>query len=124
MNIIANLLINGLAVFIAAYLLNGVHIDSFITAVIAAVVLGITNTIIKPIFLVLTLPINILTLGLFTFIVNALMILLVSSIVSGFEVDSFLWAFLFSIVLSLVNIFLKSLKKDCQNILPVLNSYY
>jgi len=112
MNIIANLLINGLAVFIAAYLLNGVHIDSFITAVIAAVVLGITNTIIKPIFLVLTLPINILTLGLFTFIVNALMILLVSSIVSGFEVDSFLWAFLFSIVLSLVNIFLKSLKKD------------
>src|SRR3989344_6584645 len=109
MNIIANLLINGLAVFIAAYLLNGVHIDSFITAVIAAVVLGITNTIIKPIFLVLTLPINILTLGLFTFIVNALMILLVSSIVSGFEVDSFLWAFLFSIVLSLVNIFLKSL---------------
>lgn len=110
MGILINLLISALAVFITAYLLPGVKLDSFLTAVIVSVVLGIANSILKPILVFFTLPITILTLGLFTFVISALMVLLVDYFVPGFEVDSFLWALAFSFVLSLVNMFLKGLK--------------
>lgn len=98
-----NLLLSGIAVIITAYLLPGVHVQNFITALVVAVVLGIITAILKPILLLLTLPINILTLGLFTFVINGVVILLVTAIVPGFHVDGFLWAILFSLVLSLVN---------------------
>lgn len=111
MQIIINLLINGLAVLISAYLLPGVKIDGYFTAIVVAVVLGLVNTILKPILILFTLPITILTLGLFTFVINALMILLVSSLVPGFSVKGFGWALIFSLVLSLVNSFLQSLSK-------------
>ena len=88
---------------ISAYLLPGVHVSNFWAAFFTAAVLGILNALIKPILIILTLPINILTLGLFTLVINALMILLASSIVKGFEVDGFWWAFLFAIILSVVN---------------------
>lgn len=110
MSILINWLVSALAILAAAYLLPGVHIGGFITALIVAVVLGIINAFLKPILLLLTLPINILTLGLFTFVVNAFVILIVSSLVPGFRVDGFLWALLFSIVLSLINSFLHMLK--------------
>lgn len=109
MRLIMNLLINALAVFITAYLLKGVKVDSFVTAIIVSVVLGIANVVIKPILFILTLPITILTLGLFSFVLNALIILLVSSIVEGFQVANFWWALLFSLVLSLVSSFLQSI---------------
>ena len=104
-----NLIVNGLAVLISAYILPGVKIDSYFTALVVAVVLGIVNTLLKPILLLVTLPINILSLGLFTFVINAFLILLVSNLVPGFYVSSFWWALLFSLVLSLVNSFLHSL---------------
>lgn len=111
MNIIINLFIRSLAVFIAAYLLPGVKLDSFFTAIVVAIVLGIVNTIIKPIIIILTLPFNILTLGLFTFIINGLMIILTASIVSGFHVNSIWQAIVFSIVLFFVNWFLDKISK-------------
>lgn len=111
MQLIINLLINGFAVFVASYILQGVHVQNFLTAIIVAIVLGIVNTLIKPILLILTLPFTILTLGLFTFIINGLMILLTSAVVPGFKVDGLLWAILFSIVLSIVNSFLHLLTK-------------
>ncbi len=111
MQFIINLLINGFAVFIVAYLLSGVHVKDFLTAVIVSIVLGIINTIFKPILSIITLPINILTLGLFNFILNGLMILLVSRVVPGFSVENLWWAILFSLVLSLVNGFLHLLTK-------------
>ncbi len=111
MQIVINLLINGLAVLISAYLLPGVKVDGYFTAIVVAVVLGIVNTILKPILILFTLPITILTLGLFTFVINALIILLVSSLVPGFSVKGFGWALIFSLVLSLVNSFLHSLTK-------------
>ncbi|MBI4991142.1 phage holin family protein [Candidatus Gottesmanbacteria bacterium] len=111
MQIIVNLLLNALAVLISAYLLPGVKVDGYFTAIVVAVVLGIVNAILKPILILFTLPITILTLGLFTFVVNALMILLVSSLVPGFHVRGFWWALIFSLVLSLVNSFLHSLAK-------------
>ena len=101
-----NLLLKSMAVFITAYLLPGVKVADFWTAVVVAVVLGLVNMVIKPILIILTLPITILTLGIFALIINALMILLVSALVPGFEVKSLGWALLFSIVLSLVSTFL------------------
>ena len=112
MSLILNLLVNGFAVFVASYLLSaGVHMEGFLTAVIVSVALGIVNILIKPIVLLFTLPINILTLGLFTFIINGLMVLLVSVFVPGFKVDSFVWAMAFSVVLWAINFVFNSLIK-------------
>lgn len=111
MQILINLLLNGLAVFFAAYILPGVDVDSFFTAILVSVVLGIANALIKPLLLILTLPITLITLGLFTFVINGLIVLLVTRIVPGFTVENFWWAVLFSIVISLVSSFLQSLTK-------------
>lgn len=111
MQLFINLLVNGFAVFATSYVLSGVHVQNFLTAIIVAVVLGIVNTLIKPVLLILTLPLTIVTLGLFAVILNGILILLTSAIVPGFKVDSILWAILFSLVLSIVNWFLHLLTK-------------
>ena len=112
MKIVVKLLVNSLAVAITAYLLQaGVTIDSFFTAVVVAVVLGVINTFIKPIIILLTLPLNLITLGLFTFVINGLFILLVSSVVAGFDVRNFWWAVLFGIVLAIINSVLNMFSK-------------
>jgi len=95
-------LITTIAILIAAYLLPGVTVKGFFAALVTALVLGLINTFIRPILLILTLPINILTLGLFTFVINALLIMLTSAVVPGFDVRNFWWALLFSLVLSLI----------------------
>lgn len=105
MGIILNWLLSALTILASAYLLPGVHVESFTAALVAAVVLGIMNAVIKPILLVLTLPITILTLGLFTFVINAFVILLAARIVPGFSVDGFGWALVFSVILSCVGSF-------------------
>lgn len=112
MNIIIKWLINTVAVTIAAFLIPGVRLSGLGAALLAAVVLGLVNAVIKPIFIILTLPINILTLGLFTLAINALMVLLVGKLVPGFEVSSFWWAMLFSIVLTIINAILNSMVKE------------
>lgn len=103
MGFILKWLLNGLAIVITAYLLPGVRLSGFGAALIAALVLGLINTFLKPLLILLTLPLNILTLGLLTFVINALLIMLTSAIVSGFSVDGFWWALLFSLVLSIVS---------------------
>lgn len=109
MKLIISLLIKSLAVFVSAYLLPGVNVDSYTTALMVAIVLGIINLLIKPILVLLTLPINILTLGLFTLVINAALVLLTSSLVPGFKVEGWLSALLFALVLSIVSSFLYSL---------------
>lgn len=111
MKFIVKLLINALAVAIAAYLIPQVALDSFFTAVIVAVVLGVINTFIKPIVNIFALPINLLTLGLFSIVINAAFILLVSRFVEGFEVGDFVTAIIFSLVLSLISSVLGILAK-------------
>jgi putative membrane protein len=111
MMIILRLLLNGLAVYFTDLLLNGVQVSDFLTALLVAVVLGIANLILKPILVLLTLPITLVTLGLFTFVINAVIVLLVSNFVPGFHVDNFWWALAFSVVLSLINSVFNSLKK-------------
>lgn len=104
MNIIIHWLIATAAVAVSAFLIPGVHVGGFLSALVAAVVLGFLNTFIKPLLILFTLPINILTLGLFTLVINALLILLASAVVPGFRVDGFWWAVSFSIVLAIVNV--------------------
>lgn len=109
MGIFISLLVNAIAVFITAYVLPGVTVDSLFTALVVAVFLGIVNTFLKPILHLIALPITLLTLGLFALVINALLVLLVANIVPGFQVDGFLTAVFFSIVLSVVGFFLGSL---------------
>ena len=109
MNIFVRLFINSLAVFISAYVLPGVKVDGFATAIAVAVVLGIVNLLIKPFFILLTLPVTILSLGIFALFIKAIMIMLVSKLVPGFKVSGLFWAFIFGIVLSVVSSFLRSL---------------
>ena len=104
MNILVKWLINALVIMVVAYILPGVHVLSFWTALVVALVLGVFNILIKPFIILLTLPITILTFGLFLLVINALIVLLASHIVSGFRVDGFWWAFLFSILVSLINL--------------------
>lgn len=104
--IFVNWFINALVIMVAAYLLPGVHVENLWTALIVALVMGILNLLIKPLLIVLTLPITVVTFGLFLLVINALMVLLASYIVKGFTVDSFGWALLFSILISLINLVL------------------
>ena len=109
MHLIISILINTIAVLVTGYILPGIHISSFWTAIAVAIVLGIVNAILRPIIFILTLPINILTLGLFSFVIMGLLVYLVSAIVPGFKVDNFWWAILFAIIVALINWFLNSL---------------
>jgi putative membrane protein len=106
MNIVLRIIISAVVAFGLSYILSGVHIQSFITALILAVVLGLLNIIVKPILIILTLPITLFTFGLFLFVINALIILLAAKFVNGFRVDGFWWALLFSLLLSILTSFL------------------
>ncbi len=112
MNLIIRLLLNALAVFILANILNGVSVDGYTGAIIVAIVLSILNLLVKPVLVILTLPVTILTLGLFLLVINALIILLADKIIDGFSVSSFWTAILFSILLSILQSLLQSFLKD------------
>lgn len=103
MKLLAHFLLSGLAVFVAARVLPGVTVDGYGTALIVALALGFANVVLKPILLLLTLPINILTLGLFTFVIIGGLVELVAAIVPGFHVAGFLWALAFAAVLAVLN---------------------
>jgi putative membrane protein len=100
---ILRFLLSGLAVVVAGYLLPGVHVESFLYALLVAIVLSVVNVLVKPLLVIFTIPITILTLGLFLLVINALMIMLVDALIPGFKVDGFWWALAFSLILSLIN---------------------
>ncbi len=91
------------AVLFASYMLEGIHVSGFLSAVWAAAMLGILNAFFRPIALILTLPINVLTLGLFTFVVNAVMLKMASGVIGGFEVRGFWTAVFGALIISLVS---------------------
>lgn len=101
-----------IAAFFASYLLSGVHIDNIQTAVILSIVLAFLNNFIKPVLIFLTLPITILTLGLFLLVINILIIKWAADIVPGFEVDGWWWALLFSLLVSVVTSVIEGLIPD------------
>ncbi len=101
---IARFIISAVAVFITAWTLDGVTVEPWWAAALVALVLGLINTFIRPVVKLFSLPVNILTLGLFTLVINAVMVMLCAWCVSDhFKVDGFLWALAFSIVMALVN---------------------
>ena len=99
---IANLLISALAVYLTAWLLPGVSVKSFWAALGVAVVIALLNVLVKPLLMLLTIPITVLTLGLFLFVIDAIIVLLAGKLLDGFRVDGFWWALLFSIIVSAV----------------------
>jgi putative membrane protein len=114
MKLIIRLLLNAIAVFALANILKGVTIDGYVTAIVVALVLSILNLIVKPILVILTLPITIMTLGLFMFVINACIILLADRFIDGFDVPGGFWtAMLFSVLLSILqSLFHSFLKED------------
>jgi putative membrane protein len=112
MSFVTRFLLNGLAVFAAAYLLPGVDVDGYSIALVVALVLSIANAVVKPILVILTIPITIVTLGLFLLVINAIIIELADWLVDGFEVNGFWWALLCSLILSIFNSMIDDLTKD------------
>jgi putative membrane protein len=112
MKLIIEILLMGAAVAIAAYLLPGVTVDGFISAIIAAVLIALANATIGTILRLLTFPVNILTLGIMSFIITVLMVLLVDSLMSGFNTNGFFSAMLFAIVLALIKMLFGLIKPD------------
>lgn len=103
MRLLVRWLINAGAILLVAWILDGIEVRGPVAALLAAAVLGIVNAVIRPVVLFLTLPIGCLTLGLFTFVVNALMLWLTAAVVDGFEVHGFLSALIGSLLISLVS---------------------
>jgi len=103
MRILVKLLVNALIIFALAWVLPGVDVTNYWTALIVAVILGVLNLFIKPLLIILTIPVTIVTLGLFLFVINALIILMTDYLVDGFTVNGFWWALLFSILISIMN---------------------
>jgi putative membrane protein len=100
MNIIIKILLNSVAVYVTAYLLDAIVLPDFTTALLVALVLGVINATIKPIVKILTLPLNILTLGLFGLVINGAALYLATYIVPGFVITGFLWAILAALLIS------------------------
>ncbi len=109
MHLLIRLIVNAIALYVIAQFLPGFHVDSFTHAVIAALALGIANAIVRPILFVISLPLEILTLGLFTFVINALVLWLVARLVPGFRIDGFGPAFLGALILSVISFLLSHL---------------
>src|SRR5687767_4078915 len=108
MKIFMHWVLSALAIGIAAYILPGITVAGVIPALVLAVVLAAINTFIKPVLTILTLPLSVITLGLFSLVLNTFLIMLAAAVVPGVEVAGFLWALLFGIVLALVSAVLKS----------------
>jgi len=106
LGLLAKWLVNSLALFAADYMVNGIVIYDFWSGLAAAALLGIVNAIIRPVIILLTLPINIMTLGLFTLVINALMLKLVAWLVGGITITGFWAAFWGALIISLVSWFL------------------
>jgi putative membrane protein len=101
---IARWIVNAAALLLVAYMYPGVHVTDFWSALIAAIILGLVNAVIRPLLVILTLPATILTLGLFIFVINALLFWFVAEIVRGFAVDGFMAALIGSILYSVITL--------------------
>ncbi len=111
-NFIIKLFLNSVAVLLASYMLHGVHVESFGYAIIIALTLSLLNVFIKPLLIIFTLPVTILSLGIFLLFINTIIIEIAAYLIGrGFQVDSWWWAFLFSILLSILNSILENLLK-------------
>ena len=112
MKFLLRILVTAVVAFGLSAVLHGIHIDTFWSALMLSVVLAILNALLKPILIILTLPITILTFGLFLFVINAGIVLVAGRFVDGFHVDGFGWALLFSLLLSILTSLLYKDRED------------
>ncbi len=116
MNFLIRILVVAAVSFGLAHVLNGIHVTDFWTALVFAIVLALLNMFIKPLLILFTLPVTFVTLGLFLFVINALVVLLASKFVDGFSIDNFWWALLFSIILSIITSVLDKKEKEDRRV--------
>jgi putative membrane protein len=109
MKILLKIIVTSLAVFFSAYVLKGVHLDGFPTAILLAIILSLLNTFLKPFLVILTIPFTIMTFGLFLLVINAFIIVIADKMMPGFAVDGFMTALIFSIIVSLTTWMLEAL---------------
>jgi len=102
-SLITSLLINTISIFAVSYILSGIQIDSFVTALIVAVVMAVLNVTLKPLLFVITIPITVITFGLFLLVLNVLVLYAAAYLIDGFQIAGFWWALLFSFLVSFVN---------------------
>ncbi len=112
MKFLGKILAIAIAVMVTSYLLPGIIVESALAAFVAAFVLAIVNAILRPIMIILTLPATIMTLGLFLLVINALLLMLTSALVSGFYVTSFWWAIIGSLIISIISSLLAPKRED------------
>ncbi|MCW3161664.1 phage holin family protein [Chryseobacterium oryctis] len=112
MNLIVRLLVTAVVAFLLTKVLPGVHFEGFATAIIFAIVLGVLNLVVKPILSLFGLPLTILTLGFFALVINAAIVLIADYFIDGMVVDGFWWAFVFSILLSIITSLANSMFSD------------
>ncbi len=112
MNLVIRFLLSGVAVMLTAYLLPGVHVSDYWAALLVAALVSFSNLFIRPLLILFTIPITVMTLGLFLLVINALIILGVDSLVQDFHVDGFWWALGFSLILSIFNSLFADLTKE------------
>lgn len=112
MNLLIRFLLSGVAVMLTAYLLQGVHVTDYWAALLVAALVSFSNLFIRPVLIILTIPITLISLGLFLLIINALIILGVDYFVEDFHVDGFWWALGFSLILSLFNSLFADLTRE------------
>lgn len=101
--ILGSLIVNTLSIFAVSYILSGIEVDSFVTALILAIVMAVLNVTLKPLLIIVTIPFTLVTFGLFLLVVNVLVLYAAEALIPGFEIRSFWWALAFSILVSLVN---------------------
>ena len=110
--ILRNLIVNTLSIFAVSYLLSGIQLDSFLTALILAVVMSVLNVTLKPLLIIVTIPFTIITFGLFLLVVNVLVLYAAEALIDGFEIAGFWWAVAFSLLVSFVNSVIFGLGKN------------
>jgi len=113
MNLLLRILITALVAYGLAHFLTGVHVDTYWTAVVFALILAVLNVLVKPLMVLLTFPLTVITLGLFLFVINALVVLLASRFVRGFSIDNFWWGLVFAFLLALItSVIFKEMDKE------------
>ena len=115
MKTILQLIVSAILVVTFSNILGGVYVSSFITAIIVATVIALLNIFVKPVLIIFTLPVTVVTFGLFLLVINAIIILMCDGLVDGFRVDSFWWALLFSLLLSIAQSALLAITKKQEN---------
>jgi putative membrane protein len=114
MNFLIKLLLSSLAVIVSSYILPGAHVEGFFDALVVSLFLALFSATLKPLLIILTIPVTVFTLGFFLLVINALMIMLADYLVDGFQVDGFWWALLFGVILAIVNSIFEAVSKKSE----------